>query len=126
MAYLTDMNDAATRHYHDGRKLLDDNRIDNAGYHFGLAAECAIKSLLQRAGVRDDDLAQWQHFPDLKLVALQSIHGRSAAPVRRLIERDNFMQRWAISMRYAKTGSIDRPTAERWRDHADEAMGLLI
>lgn len=126
MAYLTDMNDAATRHYHDGRKLLDDNRIDNAGYHFGLAAECAIKSLLQRASVRDDDSAMWEHFPDLKSVALQSIHGRSAAPVRRLIERDNFMQRWAISMRYAKTGSIDRPTAERWRDHADEAMGLLI
>lgn len=126
MSYLTDMNDAAARHYHDGCKLMADNRIDNAGYHFGLAAECAIKSILQSAGVRDDDPAIWQHFPDLKPVALQSIHGRTAAPVRGLLERDNFMQRWAISMRYAKTGSIDRPTAERWRDQADEAMGLLI
>ena len=126
MAYLIDMSDAAERHYRDGRKLLVDNCVDNAGYHFGLAAECAIKSILQNAGVRDDDSAMWQHFPDLKPTALQSIHGRSAAPVRQLLERDNFMQRWTISMRYAKTGSIDRLTAERWRDHADEAIGLLI
>lgn len=126
MAYLTDMNNAAERHYRDGCKLLVDNCVDNAGYHFGLAAECAIKSVLQSAGVRDDDSAMWQHFPDLKPMALQSIHGRSAAPIRRLLERDNFMQRWAISMRYAETGSIKRSTAERWRDQADEAIGLLI
>ena len=126
MAYLTDMSDAAKRHYRDGHKLLVNNCVDNAGYHFGLAAECAIKSILQSAGVRDDDSAMWQHFPDLKPTALQSIHGRSAAPIRRLLERDNFMQRWAISMRYAETGSIERSTAERWRDQADEAIGLLI
>jgi len=31
MAYLTDMSDAAERHYRDGCKLLVENRIDNAG-----------------------------------------------------------------------------------------------
>lgn len=126
MTFSIEMSGAAQRHYCDGCKLLDDNRTDNAGYHFGLAAECAIKGFLQGAGIRDDDSAMWEHFPKLKPVALQSIHGRSAAPVRRLLEHDNFMQRWDIRMRYAKTGSIDRPTAERWRDQANEAMGLLI
>jgi hypothetical protein len=125
MPYVTDMEEAASRHYQDGCKLLEDNRLDNAGYHFGLAAECAVKRKLQSTGLRNDADALWAHFPTVKALALQAISGRSAAPLRKLLERGNFMQGRDVKMRYARNGAIDRHAAERWRDHANEAIGLL-
>ena len=47
---------AAQRHYQDGVTLFEQKRFDNAGYHFGLAAECALKKLLLGCpGVRPGD-----------------------------------------------------------------------
>lgn len=126
MPYSVDMEEAANRHYDDGRKLLNANRYDNAGYHFGLAAECAIKETMKLSKVRDDDDAMWAHFPTLKNLALQTISGRTAANVRRLLERDNFMQHWDIKMRYANSGAVIQPVANRWCNDANEAIGLLL
>lgn len=124
MAYDHDLSAAADRHYQDGCKLLDHARLDNAGYHFGLAAECAIKQALTDRGITTDDPAFWEHFPAIKASAVQALRGRSAASVRKLLERDNFMQRWDIRMRYAATGAVERAWVERWRDQANEALGL--
>lgn len=126
MAYTIDMEEAAGRHYHDGCKLLKDNRLDNAGYHFGLAAECAIKGLLQLMGVRDDEDVMRVHFPIMRGLALQVIGGRSATAIRSILERDNFLQRWDIRMRYATNGNVDSRTADTWRNNANEVIGLLL
>ena len=42
------------------------------------------------------------------------------------MQRDNYLQHWDIKMRYAATGSITTAQLERWRENADEAMGLLL
>lgn len=127
MAYSTDMNNAAARHFHDACKLQTDGRRDNAAYHFGLAAECAVKhQLLAQHGVQTDHGAIWTHWPGLRLEALDALRGRSAAPLRTMIQRDNYLQHWDIKMRYAPTGSVDATQLERWHEHADEAMGLLL
>lgn len=125
MTYNIDLKTASLRHYKDGRKLHDDNRFDNAGYHYGFAAECAVKRCLQSIGVRDDDEAIWAHFPTLRNLALFSISTRSATPLRNALTRDSFMQFWDVKMRYANNGAIDAKYAEKWRADADEVIGLL-
>ncbi|MBK6716723.1 MAG: hypothetical protein IPG57_16990 [Burkholderiales bacterium] len=127
MAYQTEMNGAAYRHFHDAQKLKDEHRMDNAAYHFGLAAECAVKhQLIAQHKVQTDHGAIWTHWPELRLQALDALHGRRAAPLRTMMQRDNYLQHWDIKMRYAATGSITTAQLERWRENADEAMGLLL
>ncbi|MFA7243390.1 MAG: hypothetical protein WC091_25055 [Sulfuricellaceae bacterium] len=125
MTYNPDLKTAALRHFSDGRKLHDDNRFDNAGYHYGFAAECALKHCLRNVGVRDDDDAIWKHFPTLRDIARLSIKTRSAAPLRKVLERSSFMQFWDTKMRYATDGAIDAKRAEKWRSDANEVIGLL-
>ena len=120
------MDSAANRHYTDGCKLQDESRLDNAAYHFGLAAECAVKHQLQRHGVLTDHSAYWKHWPDLRPLVLDALNGRRAAPLRELMQRDNYLQHWSIEMRYAPTGTVSREQTARWKTHADEAMGLML
>jgi hypothetical protein len=127
MAYRTDMRSAADRHFFDGCKLQDELRLDNAAYHFGLAAECAVKhQLLSQHKVLTDHPAYWKHWPELRPLVLDALSGRSAAPLRTLMQRDNYLQHWSIEMRYAPSGTINPAQTGRWRDHADEAMGLML
>jgi hypothetical protein len=107
--------------------LLDHRRYDNAGYHFGLAAECAVKGALLRCRVPPGDpVIQKLHFPSLRLAALQAIQGRSAARVRSLLKDQVYLQRWDIAMRYAANGSVPEHTARRWRDQANSALSELL
>lgn len=126
MAYSTDMKAAARRHYNDGRGLEDQRRYDNAGYHYGFSAECAIKFALGAVGVRGDHEAIWLHFPDIVRQGLLAIETRRAANIRVLLQRPNFMQGWNIKMRYSSNGSVLQATAEKWRDDANEALGLFF
>jgi hypothetical protein len=119
------MLEAAQRHYTDGVLLLTHKRHDNAGYHFGLAAECALKHGMLQAGVREDEDAHWKHFPPLTEHTLQAIQNRRAAPIRAMLESKTFMQGWKIGMRYAKNGSALAEVAERWKNDANNALALL-
>lgn len=125
MACDIHLEQSAKRHYDDGVLLMENRRFDAAGYHFGFAAECAVKQLIRDAGVMTSDPAIWEHFPELRNLALQSLSGRAAGPLRTLLERDSFMQFWGVRMRYAPNGSIKADMAERWRTQADEAIGCL-
>jgi len=120
------MAQAANRHYVDGKKLLDGNLFDNAGYHFGFAAECATKFRLLKVKVRVDDKAIWAHFQALRELALISINSRTDADLFRVLSRASFMQEWDITMRYAGNGAVSKVRAEKWRADADELLGLLI
>lgn len=126
MARKINMEQAANRHYFDGTVLMAQRRFDNAGYHFGLAAECAVKRALQDVGVRGDDEAIWRHFPDITPSAIQAIEGRRAAPLRTLLETSAFMRSWHVAIRYSQNGTIDEVTATAWRNDANTAIGLII
>jgi hypothetical protein len=126
MAYESNLELAAHRHYADACKLLQDKRYDNAGYHFGLAAECAVKLKLEECGVLKSEDAFWKHWPTLRLLALAAISGRSAAATRTLLQRDGYMQYWDIVMRYSRNGEVDEAQAQRWKADANHALGLLV
>lgn len=126
MAYESNMEQAANRHYTDGKKLFDSNCFDNAGYHFGFSAECATKFRLLKSGVRADDEAIWAHFQGLRNLALLALNNRADADLFRVLSRQNFMQEWDTKMRYANNGAISQMRAEKWRTDADELLGILI
>lgn len=125
MAYTKNMEEAAQRHYADGRKLHDEYRYDNAGYHYGFAAECALKHCLLRVGVRGDDESIWAHYPAMRERALLALRTRTAASLRALFERQNFMQGWDTDIRYAADGSVSKGASDKWCKDANEAIGLL-
>ena len=126
MGYVKDMGEAANRHYCDGKTLQNIQRHDGAGYHFGFAAECAIKQLLIKLGVRQDDAAIWGHFPEMRELAMVAIQSGQSRPLYNLLNQANFMQEWDTDMRYAKNASVTPDRAEKWRKNADSALGLLL
>jgi hypothetical protein len=81
MAYEEAADNAADRHFNDAVVLLDQKRFDNAGYHFGISAECAVKHLLvKRCGVSaGEPIIRKLHFPKLREAALQVVEGRKAS-----------------------------------------------
>src|SRR5688572_29447848 len=106
MAFKADLKEAAHRHYGDAKLLQDSRRFSGAGYHYGLAAECAIKAKLSDCGVRDDDAAMWLHFPALIGTARQVAQGRAGGSLAAILNRPNLMSGWAIRMRYARNGMV--------------------
>lgn len=126
MAYEPNMAVAANRHYEDGRGLVERKRFDNAGYHYGLAAECAIKGKLLDLGVPENDNAIWKHWPELKTLALLSISGRRAAALRALLSDGRFMQGWEVKMRYSDNGKVSQKLVDGWENDANRAIGLLL
>jgi hypothetical protein len=124
VAYEIDLQASAQRHYDDARRLEQANRFDNAGYHYGLSTECAIKHHLRSLGIRADDDVMWRHFPELLSLAVVAVRGRRSTVLSQLLH-PSLMQGWDIRMRYAKNGSIKGPGAERWRAQANRAIGLL-
>src|SRR5687767_1904877 len=124
MAYDISLKSSALRHFEDARRLDDASRFDNAGYHYGLSAECSVKHLLSALGVPSGDSAMWSHFPDLINLAKLSLKGRRATALNQLLHV-SLLGGWNVRMRYAKNGSVSGDTANKWRDQANKAIGLL-
>lgn len=126
MAYIKDMGQAGNRHFCDGKTLEKCQRYDGAGYHYGFAAECAIKQLLINLGVAHDDPAIWGHFPKLRELAICAIKSRQGMAAYNLLDQASFMQEWDTDMRYSKTASITADRAKKWCKNAECALGLLL
>lgn len=95
--------DAAVRHHHDAKRLAAVGRFQNAGHLIGLAAECLVKSLLERDGKTIDKKSGLRcHFPQLAQVIGQFVgqgpNMRLLAPV---VARSEFLAGWGVDTRYA-------------------------
>lgn len=130
MPYRIDLAASAKRHWDDGQNLLAARRPQTAGYHFGYAAECAVKSVLyayripRREDRRND--AYWAHFPELRTLLIRDGKGRLSQKLYDLIAQGSFMQEWDTDIRYAENGSVNEQRATRWRDQADEVIGIIF
>jgi hypothetical protein len=68
MAYARNMRAATVRHFQDAELLFERSRFNNAGYHYGLSAECALKGVMERVGINFDEVevdgrvAYYVHF----------------------------------------------------------------
>lgn len=130
---------AAKRHYDVGEMLMANGANDDAGYHFGLSGETAIKAMLQLSGIETGWLGSGKsprktpmrsHLPQIKtLITMaqaeiqQYAQGRLAGEVTRVMLDPAFSARfdkWMISIRYADTQCTPVKDADcaRWRRDA--------
>jgi hypothetical protein len=66
------------------------------------------------------------HFPNLKSEALLFATGRAQARILALLRSPTFMRDWDITMRYARSASVTRTLAARWREDADKARAVAF
>src|SRR5260370_26638742 len=125
MAYAKNMRAATGRHYRDAELLFENDKFDNAGYHYGFSAECALKGAMERVGISIDSVevdgrdAYYLHFPELK--RLPAIHaGRLSQKIATILMKAQFLQDWHIGMRYAQNGSVSKARCETWREQVSE------
>jgi hypothetical protein len=130
MAYRIDLAASAKRHFRDGEVLLKAKSAQHAGYHFGFAAECALKSEMPthafppKEDRRTDPF--WAHFPELRALLVRDGNGRFKRKLYELIAHDSFMQGWDTDMRYAADHSVDEVRALKWKDQVDRLFGVIF
>ena len=130
MAYKLDLAASSLRHFRDGETLLKAKSAQHAGYHFGFATECALKSVLKvHTFPRKEDRRSdpyWAHFPELRTLLVRDGKGRLQQRLYELIAHDSFMQNWDTDMRYAEDRSVDEERAQKWKDQADSVIGCIF
>ncbi|HXH43808.1 MAG TPA: hypothetical protein VNK51_08180 [Bradyrhizobium sp.] len=125
------MRKAAHRHLAAAEVLFGENRKDVAGYLYGIAAECALKHLMNLSGMRplpdhkrrDDPF--FAHFEELKTLLRNSASGRRSGELRKYAERSSFMQQWDVTMRYSHGRDIRPEWVDRWRSDAKDVVGAM-
>jgi hypothetical protein len=137
MPYSVDLTASAWRHL-QAANLLDDadassarRKRDVAGYVYGIAAECALKQIMRQSGIRtrsDSGRREdpyYAHFPALKTMLRDRLHGRRAGDLRKFAEDDGLMNEWDTDMRYAPGRDITAARVDRWRKHAHTLVSAM-
>jgi hypothetical protein len=125
MSYARNMPAASKRHYVDAESLFANDRFDNAGYHYGFSAECALKAAMGRVGITFDEVevegrtAYYMHFPELRRIPVRQA-GRLSQKIAVLLANTQFLQEWHIKMRYAPDRSVSKVRCEIWRQQVLE------
>jgi len=126
--FKSNMTKAAHRNWSAAERLRNAEVPDRttAGYLYGIAAECAIKALYRDISWTTDsrDGPVYAHFPQLKSRLRDAISGRGASQLARFTEQQ-YMEGWAIEIRYSDGALPDAVTLDRWRAHADVARAAL-
>ncbi len=130
MAFSTDMRAAARRHLQAAEVLVaPGGRRDVAGYLFGIAAECAVKAMMIDAGLRPTSDRRgdpfYEHFPDLRTLLKDNVHGRKAATLNNFINNDAFMNNWSTRMRYSNGKDIYDRWIDGWAEQARQAVASI-
>lgn len=109
---------------------LPDTGYHVAGYLYGLAAECAVKALMEELGIRPMAADRrsdpyYQHFPILLSTSRDAASGRRSGTLSRILNQPDFMAGWNTDIRYAATGAVTPAEVERWRGQAKQAVASI-
>jgi len=102
-----------------------------AGYLYGLAAECAVKAMLEELGIRPLSPTErrvdpyFLHFPKLVTALTDMASGRRSGALSRILTQRGFMAGWSTEIRYAAAGQISNDAVGRWREQAKQAVGSI-
>lgn len=126
----TNYAQAARRHYDDSRTLAAQRRSGNTSHLAGLAAECALKAVLQGLGVLKlgpksipIDRKHQTHINVLWGEFQTALTGPKANLY--MLPGANPFAGWRIEGRYEEDATIDVVTAEAHRVGAYKAMLIL-
>lgn len=133
-----DFKAAARRHHDDAHFLLGDNRWANADHLAGLAAECALKAIIQCApfGAATDakGIPMWGqptktlvlHINKLWQELAQSLSGHSAAAFAALLAGPPPFATWEVGDRYSDGSAITQQQAAAHLGAARQVLGVLL
>ena len=125
---------AAVRHLKVGETLHKNGHLDDAGYHFGVSGECALKYGILEAGLH----VPKKHFPSLAAAAKDIVSkvsacgtGRTSAAIFEVVNDPTFSQRfrgWSIDIRYAVSSCtpVQQADCDRWCKDASELVARLV
>ncbi|UCM90630.1 HEPN domain-containing protein [Streptomyces marincola] len=136
---------AAERHYRDALYLHQDGRLANADHHFGIAVECALKSLLIRftavsmrprqASAKPATMpwAQdpvtgkvhtYSHLPWVATDVSLLTHGRSATRLGAALGQLSAFDSWSVHDRYLDASDVVVQDVARRRTVAGEIISV--
>jgi len=128
-----DFKDAAERHWSDAGTLFQQSRLANADHLFGLAAECALKAVMQALGMGLDatsgapaDKAHKVHINHLWTEFITFATGRSGAQYVSLLPAGtNPFTDWDVSQRYEHQSQFAQNVVQQHQQGAKNAMAVL-
>ncbi len=135
---------AAERNFRDAVYLHDDGRLPNADHLFGIAVECALKSLFLRftavnmdprpngkpakkPWVQDPGTGQvrdYGHLPWLAKDVSLLTHGRSAARVVAALGQLSVFATWSVDDRYLDAAHVVGQEVAQRRTVAEEIISV--
>jgi len=133
-----DFKAAARRHHDDAHFLLGDNRWANADHLAGLAAECALKAIIQRAPfgapTNPKGIPVWGqpsrtlafHINKLWQELAQSLSGHSATAFAALLAGPPPFATWEVEDRYSDGLAITQPQATAHAGAARQVLAVLL
>jgi len=131
MNYKPNLAKSARRHLIAADALAATDRKDVAGYLYGVAAECAVKAMMQQAGIQPLSPAErradpyYLHYPHLASVLRDRLKGRVSMPLLQIVNNDQFMSRWNTDMRYSSGSDIKKKWVSDWGVQAKQAVNLM-
>ena len=128
-----DFREAAERHWTDGDSLFRSSRLANADHLLGLAAECALKAVMQALGMplhpdgRPVDKQHHQvHINKLWDEFVTFAHARGGARYALTLGAvPNPFADWDVAQRYDHSSSIGAGQAARHQSAAQTARQVL-
>lgn len=110
--------------------VLPETRYHVAGYLYGLAAECAVKAMMEELGIRSKSTDRrsdpyYQHFPVLLSASRDAASGRRSGTLTRILNQPNFMTGWSTDIRYSATGDVTPAEVKRWKSQAKQAVASI-
>ena len=115
---------AAQRHFSDAELLRREIRLDNAGHHYGVAGECAVKAVcIEEAGVRPAKHFDPNLQSDLRAAAIANLSGHKGQRIRAVLA--NLFLGWSVHDRYSVNGHINSAQVELWREDARNLLNIM-
>jgi hypothetical protein len=129
LAFTADMAIAARRNLNAAIKLEAERQELVAGYLFGIAAECAIKSMMTELQLphpqeRAND-PRYAHFPELLTLLRDQLSGRRSGALVKYIQDPRFLQGWSILIRYCDGKNVPANYLQAWSQQARDIVGLM-
>jgi len=124
-----DFFDAHKRHWEDAERLFGGQRWPNADQLYGISAECGLKKLMMRFGMRLDADGSpggadkvhadriWARYESYR--SGHPVGGSFALPT------PNPFSDWNVSQRYAHSSDVDQTRAQSHRNAAQAVEGLV-
>ena len=112
---MESFEDAARRHFADAEDLAERQRLDNAGYLIGLAAECAVKHAVRHVTPNPPRI----HFPELT-AGVRQLGGRNPvfSKIRQALSppaHGSVFDDWSIAIRYGADGQVLNAQYRKWK-----------